>query len=284
MSTLITSEQAIVLSSQLQSLLQRLDSAQFPTEWRVGSGPSPVRSSESCQRRVALTDRLPEGSNRVLDTDDEADDKLLEGRSDDEYEDEDGNIVRDTGSDLFDFIVPDEDDDDDAEVDGDVVMKQVSDSDDSGSDSDDSDDSDVEDAEIEDVVEPVDIEMDGIDPTNIQEGRRTRRAVMQYIPDNYAKLMLRADDSIEGPEDDSEDSDDSDDSDDSEDEEEVERCTACLEAQPEFCPDECVCECHPPLDVEDSDYESEDSDAEDEIVIHKTPSKRRQITVESDDE
>ena len=266
-------EQADLLSAQLSMLMLRLNQAQYPVDWRVdpaAARASPVRRVEG--RRLVLTDMLPTAGECILDTDDEVAEQLLEPRSDDEDDD---------GSDLKDFVVDDSDDDDDDEVSVEPV-EYAEESDDSGDDQEEEDEQHPE-PEEEDVAET---ELDGIDVSNIiTDGRRTRRAPEHFEPEHYARLMLRGDDSVEGPKYDSDDEE--------EEEEDIERCPACLAQFPEFCPDECTCECHPPLDEEESgdeeEYEApvveiagESDDEDEEVILNKTGGKR--IVIDDDSE
>jgi len=258
----ISEEQCSELSHQMQALMERLENSQYPVEWRVcpvtgHMATSHHRGEHSCQR-IVITDSLPEDHIAgILDSDDEADQYLLEGRSGDEHSD--GEI--DNGSDLDDFIVPDSDSeagsDDEVEIVIDDVDESGSEDSESGSDVDGSEDEE-EVASVEPTL--VDQDLDGIDSSNIVQGRRTRRAPEVYLPPNYAALMLRGDDAVEGSLEDSDDElEDSADDDDSEDDESDE--------------DEAV------IIVE---YADDDTD-EEEVIIHKTPSKKNRIEDDEDE-
>jgi hypothetical protein len=220
------------MAPDLHKLLAKLARLQYPESWQISATEASSRSHAHHQEyRARLVDALPnvDADGNVLETDDEGDEQALEARSSDSE--------GDNGSDMEEFVAPEDEDD---EADGEVQQRSwksmmehaarddgefgagssESDSDGNSSESGSDSGSESENEDVEEPVasavaqmEPVDEELDGIDPALIVSGTRQRRPPTRFVPAGFDALMLA--DDAEDSEDDEESQDD-----DEEDEEE----------------------------------------------------------------
>lgn len=225
------------MAPDLHKLLAKLARLQYPESWQISAAESSSRSQQAHgqEYRARLVDALPnvDAEGNVLETDDEGDEQALEGLSSDSEDD--------NGSDLDDFVAPDDEDEedesqenrqqrswksmmehaacDDGEFGAGSSESSESDGNSSGSESESEDAEDPVASEVA-QAEPVDEELDGIDPSLIVSGSRQRRPPTRFVPAGFDALML-ADDAADSEDDEEEDSQD-DEEEDEDDEEEGE--------------------------------------------------------------